>query len=66
MYPKGFIYMIHCHSFRHYSLVFLLGRVGAGKWTEFRGKCAVDLDIKEEERLINNSKVVAKAQLRHG
>lgn len=38
----------------------------AGKWRECKRRSAIDLDIKEEERLINNSKVVAKVQLRFG
>lgn len=58
--------VIHCHSFRQHSPVLLLGGAWAGKWKECGGKCAVGFDIKEEERLINNSEVEAKAQPRCG
>lgn len=46
-------------------LIPLQGRAGAWKWRECKRRSAMDLDSKEEERLINNSKVVAKIQLRY-
>lgn len=52
--------VIHCHSFRQHSLVLLLGGLGLGSGKNVEGS-AVGFDIKEEERLINNSEVEAKA-----